>query len=486
MDIETTHNLILGDCTQSEMNLHELPAIDLLITSPPYFNAPFDYKELFLNYESFLDLIDQFTRIFHYKMKPGAIVAINIDDMLIKGIKYPIISDTIKIFRKVGYKLKGRIIWRKPEGYIRISRRSGVLLQNPYPMYFYPDNLLENILIFQKLPSKKSEKYKKLILEDIWEIVNVLPLKGRLETNIAAFPDELPKRLIQTFSTKGSLICDPFLGSGTTMKVARELRRNSIGIEKIKELEYIIRRKAGFSRVNLWNYFDNDELITDVISFDENYTESQINKQGKNHSLLNLAIDPDFDETTDYKFHLIILDCRKTNKTYLNERLSENLKLLHPGRILIVYYDSLDKHNKNFALDQLFDFIMSHGIRLRDKITVQHEAEHQWEIKTNFQNNVIFNHNYYEVFIFQRGKFDYKSKTREEKQACLIDKQQFQKEKWFLSLWDFRTNKRDECDQIVTDRMTELFLYSNETLGSNLTEISCSKRHFIFQNLEIM
>ncbi len=38
----------------------------------------------------------------------------------------------------------------KPEGYLRISRRSGVMLQNPYPMYFYPDNLLESIIIFQK------------------------------------------------------------------------------------------------------------------------------------------------------------------------------------------------------------------------------------------------------------------------------------------------------------------------------------------------
>jgi site-specific DNA-methyltransferase (adenine-specific) len=56
---------------------------------------------------------------------------------------------------------------KKPEGYLRISRRSGVLLQNPYPMYFYPDNLLESILIFQKgkfdyksIPKEIREKSK--------------------------------------------------------------------------------------------------------------------------------------------------------------------------------------------------------------------------------------------------------------------------------------------------------------------------------------
>ncbi|GAH16565.1 unnamed protein product, partial [marine sediment metagenome] len=91
----------------------------------------------------FLKMIDEITRILFSRLKNGGIAAINIDDMLVKGIKYPIISDTIKIFIQNGYKLGGRIIWRKPEGYIRISRRSGVLLQNPHPMYFYPDNHLE-------------------------------------------------------------------------------------------------------------------------------------------------------------------------------------------------------------------------------------------------------------------------------------------------------------------------------------------------------
>jgi len=38
----------------------------------------------------------------------------------------------------------------KPDGYVRISRRSGVLIQHPYPMYYYPDNITESILIFQK------------------------------------------------------------------------------------------------------------------------------------------------------------------------------------------------------------------------------------------------------------------------------------------------------------------------------------------------
>jgi len=49
-----------------------------------------------------------------------------------------------------GFRYRDKIIWRKPEGYIRISRRSGVLIQHPYPMDFHPDNIYEEIIIFQK------------------------------------------------------------------------------------------------------------------------------------------------------------------------------------------------------------------------------------------------------------------------------------------------------------------------------------------------
>lgn len=74
---------------------------------------------------------------------------------------------------------------------------------------------------------------------------NVMPT-SKLEKDIAAFPEELPYRIIKLFSYKGETILDPFVGSGTTMKVARELGRNSIGIEIKKSLIPIIKKKVGF------------------------------------------------------------------------------------------------------------------------------------------------------------------------------------------------------------------------------------------------
>jgi site-specific DNA-methyltransferase (adenine-specific)/site-specific DNA-methyltransferase (cytosine-N4-specific) len=47
----------------------------------------------------------------------------------------------------------------------------------------------------------------------------------------AVFPKRLPEWFIKLFTEEEDYILDPFMGSGTTIKVAQRLRRNSIGIE---------------------------------------------------------------------------------------------------------------------------------------------------------------------------------------------------------------------------------------------------------------
>jgi DNA modification methylase len=168
-----------------------------------------------------------------------------------------------------GFRYRDKIIWRKPEGYIRISRRSGVLIQHPYPMYFHPDNIYEEIIIFQKGEFDYSylKGMDRKVLEEskididvfnrekwylsVWDITNVLPLKGRLEDGIAAFPEEIPRRLIKLFTLKGETVLDPFLGSGTTMKVAKELGRNSYGYEVDLELKDVVLEKIEYGQATL-------------------------------------------------------------------------------------------------------------------------------------------------------------------------------------------------------------------------------------------
>lgn len=268
------NKIIFGD----SQNMSELPdsSVHLVVTSPPYFNAPFDYPDMFENYTDFLHLMRSVAGEIRRVLDKGRIAALVVDDMLVDGKKYPVVADITKIFIERGFKYRDKIVWIKPEGYIRISRRSGVLLQHPYPMYYYPDNLQESILIFQNgdfdyksIPDIVREKSKVSIEKyqkekwylNVWNITNVLPNNNRLEKGIAAFPDEIAYRLISLFSYKGETVLDPFLGSGTTIKVAVEQGRNAVGYEIDIELIDIIKQKVGIDDFSLLKEYKNFDVI---------------------------------------------------------------------------------------------------------------------------------------------------------------------------------------------------------------------------------
>ncbi len=272
--------IIFGDA--QNMKEVEDNSIHLVVTSPPYFNAPFDYPNLFSSYDEFLTLIRNVSKELKRVLDKGRIASVIVDDTLIERKKYPVVSDITKIFIEAGFRYREKIIWIKPEGYIRISRRSGVLLQHPYPMYYYPDNLQESILIFQnsdfdykKIPQKLKEESKLSLQEyqrkkwylNVWEITNVLPIHNRLEKGIAAFPEEIPYRLIKLFSYKGEYILDPFMGSGTTLKVAIELGRKAVGYEIDLELIDVVKQKLKLNKqLVLDNNISDFEIIvrTDI------------------------------------------------------------------------------------------------------------------------------------------------------------------------------------------------------------------------------
>src|SRR3989441_4932565 len=83
--------------------------VSLIVTSPPYFNAPFDYPDLFPSYEDYLDLIKSFASQSTRVLGRGRICAIITDDMLVKlggasrGRKYPLVADTTRIFLDEGF-----------------------------------------------------------------------------------------------------------------------------------------------------------------------------------------------------------------------------------------------------------------------------------------------------------------------------------------------------------------------------------------------
>jgi len=105
------------------------------------------------------------------------------------------------------------------------------------------------------------------------------------------FPDELPRRLIKMFSFVGETVLDPFAGSGTTAKVARELGRNSVSYEINNDFISIIEGKLG-----------GNDLIT-TITYETDNTACNHNEIQNRIQLLPYQFKDvhKFDKKTDIK-----------------------------------------------------------------------------------------------------------------------------------------------------------------------------------------
>jgi len=245
--------VIFGD--SRNMKEVEDNSVGLVLTSPPYYNAPFDFPDLFPSYADYLSLLNEVGKEIFRVLEKGRVAVFVVADMRVNGELYPIVADLIKIMQSLGFKYQERIIWKKPEAYIRISKRSGVLIQNPYPLYYYPDNVYEDIVVFKK-PGKfvaRNMEESKIDVNkfqrekwylSVWEIVNVLP-QDKYSKYTAPFPEELARRVITLYSYVGDIVLDPFAGTGTTLKVAKELKRNAIGYEIDLELKDVILERIG-------------------------------------------------------------------------------------------------------------------------------------------------------------------------------------------------------------------------------------------------
>jgi site-specific DNA-methyltransferase (adenine-specific) len=115
----------------------------------------------------------------------------------------------------------------------------------------------EFILIFKKQGESpkptKEQKELSILTKDEWNkyFSSHWTFGGcRQDEHIAMFPEELPLRLIKMFSFIGETIFDPFMGSGTTALVAKNLNRNSIGYEINSNFKDIYDRKLSVNEIN--------------------------------------------------------------------------------------------------------------------------------------------------------------------------------------------------------------------------------------------
>ena len=285
--MHTEHKIILGTSEQ----MLELPDcnVQLMVTSPPYpmikmwddlfaqadpkiaklwqkLNADCQEETVTEIYGAMHDYLGKVWQEAFRVLVDGGIACINVGDATrtINGKfkLYPNHSRITEICEKIGFTTLPYILWKKPTTKPKYKGKGAFLGSGFLPPNAYVTLDCEFILLFRKGNLRKFLPHDKLRYEsvftkaqrDIW-FSQIWTLKGtrqtvnQLERRTAAYPDEIADRLIKMFSVKGETMLDPFLGSGTTTKIAIKNERNSIGYETDKNLLPILNKKIGSKEI---------------------------------------------------------------------------------------------------------------------------------------------------------------------------------------------------------------------------------------------
>lgn len=272
--MKTKAKIIIGDSRQMKEVKNE--EIDLIITSPPYWHikdygipGQIGYGQTL--HEYLKDLYYVWKECYRVLRKGGRF-CLNIGDQFARSIIYgrykviPIHAEFIAQCEEIGFDFMGSIIWQKKT---TMNTTGGATVMGSFP---YPPNGIveidyEFIHIFKK-PGKgkrvpKEIKEASKLTKEEWKeyFSGHWHFGGAKQVgHEAMFPDELPRRLIKMFTFIGDTVLDPFLGSGTTVKVALELQRNAVGYEINKDFLKIIKEKIGMKE-NLLSFYKNIQII---------------------------------------------------------------------------------------------------------------------------------------------------------------------------------------------------------------------------------
>lgn len=264
-------------------------SVDLIITSPPYFNIK-DYSKdgyqkenhsgtklsdigAIDSYNLYIEKLLLVWKECERVLKSNGKLCINVPLM-------PMLKDEINthhnrhifdlqssiqnnILSNTGLFLMDLYVWNRTNSTKRLMFGS-----YPYPANFYVQNIIEFITIYVKggKPiNNRSEAIKSLskLTQEQWieytsQIWNIpIPNKSDLGfgKHSAIMPEEIVNRLVRLYSYVGDLVLDPFTGSGTTLKVSYENGRNYVGYELYDNYKHIIDLKLELAEKNILNEF---------------------------------------------------------------------------------------------------------------------------------------------------------------------------------------------------------------------------------------
>ncbi len=265
---------------KSSQSMTEIPdnTIDLVVTSPPYFNIK-DYSKngyqtdkhstqnvgdlgSIDSYDNYINELLKVWKECERVLKPNGKLIINTPLMPMKKADYTthynrhifnidadIQNSIIKNIQNVF--LLDVYIWNRTN-----ATKNLMFGSYPFPRNFYAQNTSEFITVYVKdgapinsIPKEIKEKSKLSqkewvdFTQQIWNIP--IPNKSDLAFGIhtAIMPEEIIRRCVRLFSFENDIVLDPFTGSGTTLKVAKELNRKYIGYELYDNYKNVINNK---------------------------------------------------------------------------------------------------------------------------------------------------------------------------------------------------------------------------------------------------
>lgn len=291
MEKETAHKVIVG----AAQNMSELnnESIQLVVTSPPYpmiemwdeimakQNPEIESQLKKGNGHQAFELmhqeLDKVWAEVERVLKPGGFACINIGDAtrtINKNFSlYPNHSRIISSFQNLEIPNLPNILWRKQTNAPNKFMGSGML-----PSGAYVTLEREWILVFRKggkrIFNSETEKQKRRESAFFWEERNIWfsdlwsfkGTKQKLENSetrkrSAAYPFELPYRLINMYSVQADAILDPFLGTGTTTLAAIASNRNSIGYEIDDKFQQIITKNIQHTSLQFFNSILDNRIL---------------------------------------------------------------------------------------------------------------------------------------------------------------------------------------------------------------------------------
>lgn len=246
--ISDLNNMLLKG--RSERVLKELPeqSVDMIFTSPPYYNARKQYSE-YDTYEDYLALIRRVVRECNRVLMDGKFFIINSSHVLVprasrneSSSRIAVPFDIHQIFMEEGFEFVDDIIWEKPEGAGWASGRGRRFSADRNPLQYKAVPVTEYVMVYRKKPTILIDHFirnhpdpniiEESKIGDGYEKTNIWYISpARDKRHPAIFPKELAEKVIQYYSFKNDVILDPFGGIGTTAKAAVGLQRRFVSIE---------------------------------------------------------------------------------------------------------------------------------------------------------------------------------------------------------------------------------------------------------------